>query len=202
MSTASKPSLSPQQYLAMERAAETRSEYVDGMLRERTGGSRAHNLIVGNVSSALWARERARGCEVYAVDMRVRVRHRRPRVDRYVYPDVVAVRGAPRFEDAATDTLLNPTLIVEVLSPSTERWDRGGKFAGYRRLASLGDYVLVAQDAVRVEHYTRHGEGWLLTELADLGAALAIPSLDVTLPLGDLYDRVAPFPDDADAPAR
>src|SRR4029078_13634738 len=108
----------------------------------------------------------------------------------YTYPDVVAVCGEPRFQDGELDTLLNPTLIVEVLSPSTEAYDRGRKFAHYRRLASLREYVLVAQDRILVERVTRRGDEWLLTDFRSVEDVLAIESVGVRIPLGEIYARV------------
>jgi Uma2 family endonuclease len=196
MSTVSQPYVTPEEYLARERRAESRSEYVDGRIYAMTGASEPHNLIALNVASELRARFRGRPCRVYASDMRVKVGE----TGMYTYPDVVAVCGQPRFEDAHVDTLLDPTVIVEVLSPSTERYDRGEEFAHYRRLASLQEHVLVAQDRVRVEHFARRGEQWLLTEFSDLDGAHALPSLDCTLPLRDVYERVAPFAADPPDP--
>jgi Uma2 family endonuclease len=111
----------------------------------------------------------------------------------YTYPDVTAVCGEPRFEGGTLDTLVNPTLLVEVLSPSTQDYDRGGKFALYRTIDSLQDYVLIAQDQVRVEHYARQGPlQWLLTEYTNLGDTLTLPALGVTLGLSDIYRKVLP----------
>jgi Uma2 family endonuclease len=137
--------------LAAERASETRSEYFAGQILAMTGASRADNVIAGNSHGLVWTQLRGRPCEAYIGDMRVKVNTS----GGYTYPDVVVVCGEPRFEDEHVDTLLNPTLIVEVLSPSTERYDRGRKLEHYRRIPSLAEYVLVAQDARRIEWYTR-----------------------------------------------
>ena len=181
--------LTPDEYLALERAAERKHEYIGGRVYEMSGASRAHILITLNVGAELRRHLRGRPCETYASEMRVRVSE----TGMYTYPDVVVACGEPAFEDAHVDTLLNPTVIVEVLSPSTEAYDRGEKFSHYRRLASLREYVLIAQDRVRVEHYARQGERgeqWLLTELAGLGDALALPAIGCTLALADIYERV------------
>lgn len=188
MSTISQPLVTPEEYLARERRAEYRSDLVNGRVYAMTGASEAHNLIAGNVFAALHAQLRGRPCRTYQSDMRVKVSE----TGMYTYPDVIALCGAPAFEDAHVDTLLNPNVIVEVLSASTERYDRGEKFAHYRRLGSLQEYVLVAQDRVRVEHYRRQGEQWLLTEVADLEASLELPTLGCSIPLAEIYDRVAP----------
>jgi Uma2 family endonuclease len=189
MSTTQPPRLTPQEYLARERVAETRSEYIGGRIHAMTGASRKHNVIAGNVFAQLHARFRGRPCEVFVSDMRVRVSD----TATYTYPDVVALCGEPEFEDTEVDTLLNPAVIFEVLSESTERYDRGQKFAQYRRLGSLREYVLVSQDRVLVEHFARQGDVWVLTEFSDLDGSLPLPALDAELRLRDVYERVAPF---------
>ena len=174
------------EYLALERRATYKSEYVGGHIIAMSGASRRHNLIAANISRELSSQLRGRPCESYISDMRVRVSE----TGLYTYPDVVAVCGDIRFADEQTDTLLNPTVIVEVLSASTEAYDRGDKFAHYRRLASLHDYVLVSQDAVRVEHYVRQGEKWLLSEASLLTDTVSLASIQCTLVLEDIYDKV------------
>lgn len=175
------------EYLDLERKSETKSEFLNGEMFAMTGASREHNLISGNVFAALHAQLRGRSCEIYTNDMRVRV----PTTDLFTYPDVVVVCGQPEMDDAKRDTLLNPKLIVEVLSRSTEDYDRGTKFAHYRTLPSLADYVLIAQDAVRVEHFTRQEDGrWLLSETKDRGSVLDLPSIGCRLALADVYERV------------
>jgi Uma2 family endonuclease len=186
MATEPKSSLTVEQYLTLERQSETRSEYLNGEVFAMTGASREHNLITGNVFGEIRAQLRGRSCEAYASDMRVAI----PGTGLYTYPDVVVACGPPQFEDGELDTLLNPTLIVEVLSASTEDYDRGTKFAHYRTLASLAEYVLVAQDKVHVEHFVRQAEGWLLTETDDLATTLDLPSIGCKLALADIYERV------------
>jgi Uma2 family endonuclease len=120
----------------------------------------------------------------------------------YTYPDVVAVCGEPRFEDAEVDTLLNPQVLVEVLSPKTEAYDRGDKFAHYRRVESLQEYVMIAQDRVRVEHYLRQGEQWLFTELSSLDDVLRLRSIDCELPVSAVYSKLGlPSAEDSSQPA-
>ena len=172
------------EYLALERRATDKSEYVGGHIIAMSGASRRHNLIAANISRELSSQLRGRPCESYISDMRV------SETGLYTYPDVVAVCGDIRFADEQTDTLLNPTVIVEVVSASTEAYDRGDKFAHYRRLASLHDYVLVSQDAVRVEHYVRQGEKWLLSEASLLTDTVSLASIQCTLVLEDIYDKV------------
>ena len=179
--------LSPEEYLARERRAEIKSEYHDGEVFAMSGASRAHNLIVTNFVRELSLRLRDRDCEVYPSDMRVKV----DPTGLYTYPDVIVVCGEPAFEDEHVDTLLNPTLLIEVLSESTEASDRGKKFEHYRKLEMLQGVVLVTQDEAHAERFTRQPDGqWLLGEASGLEAALHLASIDVTLPLADIYDKV------------
>jgi Uma2 family endonuclease len=180
------PRCTPAEYLARERAAATKSELINGHVYAMAGASRRHNVIVLNLAAEIRARLRGRPCEAYANDMRVKV----ARTELYTYPDVAALCGEPVFEDEVVDTLLNPSVIIEVLSDSTEKYDRGEKFAHYRRLDSLEEYILVAQDVCRVEHYARHGDSWVLTEVSDPAATLRISSIDCSVPLADIYERV------------
>lgn len=145
------PRYTPEEYLALERKAEHKSEYVNGRIYAMAGASHWHNLIVGNTFGELRARIRSRGCTTYVNDMRVKVSS----TGLYTYPDVMALCDAPRFEDSHADTLLNPSAIIEVLSDSTERYDRGEKFGHYRRLETLREYVLVSQNRVQVERFVR-----------------------------------------------
>jgi Uma2 family endonuclease len=190
MATEPKAHFTPEEYLAFERRSEFKSEYVDGEIVAMTGASRRHNRIAGNLFADLHAQlKRNRGCEVFTNDMRVRV----PAADLYTYPDVVAACDESRFEDKELDTLLNPVFIAEVLSNSTESYDRGNKFASYRTLPSFTEYLILAQDRVHVEHSVRQPDGsWLLTETDDLQASLVLPSIGCTVLLADVYDRVFP----------
>lgn len=182
-----KPYLSPEAYLRLERQAETRSEYLDGEVFTMAGASEAHNLIATNLTASLVVRLKDRPCKVYSSDMRVKV----SATGLYTYPDVVVVCGHPQFEDRQRDTLLNPTVIIEVLSPSTESYDRGGKFDHYSTLASLTDYLLVGQESVAVDHYLRQEDGkWLLSRYRSLAEAAHIASIGCDLPLADAYDKV------------
>jgi Uma2 family endonuclease len=168
------------------------------------GASEEHNLITSNVTRELSLQLKGRPCRVYASDMRVKV----SATGLYTYPDVVVVCGERRLEAAsarppdtasgharrapARDTLLNPTLLVEVLSPTTEAYDRGDKFAHYRRLESLQEYVLIAQERTRIERYVRQAEGkeWVLTEFSDLQDRVPLPSIGCELALEEVYDKV------------
>lgn len=179
--------LSVEEYLAAERTAETKSEYYAGELFAMTGASRRHNLIVANLMRVLGNQLLERDCEVYAADMRVRV----PETDAYVYPDAVAVCGEPRLEDAELDTLLNPTLIVEVLSPSTADFDRGGKLEHYRTIESVAEVLMLAQDRAHAEHWVRQADGhWLFEETGSIEAVLRLESIECELRLTDAYHRV------------
>ena len=176
----------PEEYLALERKAKYKSEYVNGRIYAMSGASEEHNLIAGNVFAGLHTQLRGRTCRAYISDMRVKVNT----TGGYFYPDVVAVCGEPLFGDKELDTLLNPTVVIEVLSDSTEAYDRGEKFAHYRRVESLSEYVLVAQDKVRVEHYERQGVAWLFTEVSDLDDTLTLTSIECALLVRDIYERV------------
>jgi Uma2 family endonuclease len=182
--------LSEEEYLAFERQAETKHEYLDGEVFAMTGASRRHNRLAANLALMLGLQLRGRPCELYIADMRVRV----AATGLYTYPDLVVVCGEPRFGDAELDTLLNPTLLVEILSPSTEATDRGRKFAHYRRLDSLAEVLLIAQDRVAVEHYSRRPAqpeaGWHLAEAMQLEDRLVLASIGCELPLAEVYERV------------
>jgi Uma2 family endonuclease len=181
-----KPSLlTPGEYLEIERASEIRSEFIAGRMFAMSGASRRHSFIAGNFFRELSSQVRGRDCEAHMNDLRVKVSP----TGLYTYPDIVAVCGA-HFEDEETDTLLNPTVIVEVLSASTEAYDRGEKFAQYRRLDSLREYVLVAQDKIRIEHYRREGEEWILSEVSDPDATLHLSSIDCHVGIAAIYEKV------------
>jgi len=196
MSALPQPYYQPAEYLLLERAAAYKSEYFAGEIYAMAGAGKAHNIITLNIASELRSQFRGGPCQVYASEMRVKVQAN----GLYTYPDVVAVCGEERFEDGHQDTLHNPTVIFEVLSPSTEGYDRGKKFTLYRQLESLMEYLLVAQDEAQVEHYTRQGRDWLLHETHDLGATIQLPSLAAALSLAAIYEDVAfPTPPIADA---
>lgn len=186
MSSLLQPRYTPEQYLALEREAERKSEYFNGEIFAIAGASQQHNLITTNVVRELSTQLRSQPCQTYSSDMRVKVSEN----GLYTYPDVVVVCGEPRFEDGHRDTLLNPTVIIEVLSPSTEDYDRGRKFANYRRLESVTDYVLIAQDEIRVEHFVRQGEQWVLSEVNDPNGIIPLTSIGGSLTLRDIYEKV------------
>lgn len=192
MSRKAKPEMNtfvtPEDYLALERKAEYKSEYFDGEIHAMTGASRKHNLINTNVLASLWSQLRGRGrCEVYPSDMRVRI----PSANVYTYPDVVVVCDKPVFEDDHVDTLLNPTLLVEALSKSTANYDRTVKLGYYRTLESLAEYLLIAQDKYKVAQYTRQPDGdWRLADISGVGGVVKLSSVVCELPLGVIYERV------------
>ena len=173
-------------YLTLERSASYKSEYRDGQIYAMTGASRKHNLVSGNIYRELSLQLKKRPCEAYINDMRVKAAE----TSSYHYPDVAVVCGTPQFEDAQVDTLLNPTLLIEVLSPSTEAYDRGSKFAYYRKIASLREYLLVAQDQPNIERYVRQGDVWILSEVTGIEASMSLDSIDCMLSLREVYDKV------------
>ena len=187
MSAPVSETLTEQEYLARERQAETKSEYLGGQVFALAGTSRWHATIVGNVFSSLHAQLRGRPCEIFMTDLRTKV----DRAGFYTYPDIVVVCGQPRFEDAELDTLLNPTLIIEVLSPSTENYDRGKKFELYRKLETFVEYLLIAQDRHFLEHHSRRSDGtWLMHETTSPDDVLHLESIDCRLSVRDVYERV------------
>lgn len=198
MSTQPVRRLSPAEYLAIERAADFKSEFYAGEMFAMAGASRKHNLITLNVGAELRSALKNRTCEVYPSDMRVKVEA----TGLYTYPDVVVVCDPPEFDDQHADTLLNPTVLIEVLSDSTERYDRGRKSGHFRRIPSLKEYVLVAQNEPRIEHFARQaGEHWLLTDAAGPDAVLELPALDCKLSLAEIYARVEFDPADPLSPS-
>jgi Uma2 family endonuclease len=188
MATAARRNITLEEYLARERKAETKSEYYHGEVFAMTGATREHNLIVGNLVGEIRSRLRQTPCEVYPSDMRVRVPS-----GLYTYPDVTIVCGQPSFlESERKDTLLNPLVLIEVLSESTEA--RGKKFEHYRGLAALREYLLVSTTEPRIERYQHLEDKWLLDDVAGLEATLRLTAVDLELPLAEVYARVE-FPE-------
>lgn len=189
MSAVPKAKLTPAEYLAIERKAEFKSDYYRGETFAMAGASEEHCLIKDNLASE--ARQQLRGtCRVVTSDLRVKV----DPTGLYTYPDVVIYCGKPEFEDDQFDTLLNPRAIVEVLSDSTEKYDRGTKFQHYRQAPSLQEYVLVAQDEPMCERFVRQPDGsWLLTEFAGLDKVLEFVTVPARIPLTEIYRDVT-FP--------
>lgn len=191
MSSAAKPSVSPEEYLAFERAAETKSEYFRGEIFALAGAGRRHNLLVASLIERLRPEARRRGCQVYPSDMRIGIRA----IGKYTYPDLAVTCGKEEFEDPVADTLLNPVVLVEVLSETTEKYDRGTKFEHYQKLPSLRLYVLVTQDRPRVEVFGREeGTFWRYEAFEGPEAVLALDPPGVTIPLRELYEGILEQP--------
>jgi len=185
MSRQLKTYVNPEDYLASERKAEFKSEYFDGEIVAFAGASREHNLIVVNISRDLSLQLLGKPCEIYSAEMRVKAGRG------YVYPDVVGVCGERAFADDIFDVLLNPTLLIEVLSESTEFYDRNIKANYYRTIESLSEYLFVSQSEYHVEQYTRQVDGrWLITDLRSLDQNVELISIGCKLSLRQIYDRV------------
>jgi Uma2 family endonuclease len=185
MATAALNRYTPEEYLALERSAEFRSEYIDGyIIAMSPGAKRPHNLIISALSHQLEGHLMDGPCEVYSSTQRVKV----SATADYLYPDVV-VSCDPQFEEGGNDNLLTPVLIVEVLSDSTERHDREKKFSLYKRIDTLREYVLISQKEVLVERYVRHGDLWPRSEVRDLEDSLVLASVGLEVPLKRLYEK-------------
>jgi len=180
--------ISPEDYLVMERVSPVKHEYFDGEIFQMAGTSRNHARISANTSASLVNQFKGRNCQSFQSDLRVKV----PKTGLYTYPDVVAGCGELLMDDAKyLDVLLNPTLIIEVLSPSTEAYDKGTKFENYRTIESLLEYVLVWQDKKRVARYTRRDDdSWVLTDFIGEDAVIELTSVVATLTMDDIYDKV------------
>jgi Uma2 family endonuclease len=179
--------LTPEQYLEIERKAKFKSEYYNGEMFAMSRAREPHVLIVGNAVFKLRLQLRSGLCRQYFNDMRVRV----SAMGLYTYPDIAVVCGERQFLDDRRDTLLNPTLIIEVLSESTEAYDRGKKFEHYRSLPSLRDYLLVASDHISVELFTRQADGhWVLSEAHKAEDIIGLDSIGAQLRMADLYEDV------------
>ena len=187
MSTAQKVLLTPEEYLARERAADFRSEYFRGEMFAMSGASWEHNLIKENLAGETRNQLKGGPCLVVSSDQRVKI----SATGLYAYPDLVVVCDEPRLEDEFLDTLLNPRVIVEVLSDSTEKYDRGTKFAHYRQLPSVREYVMVSQDRLLVERFVRQPDDtWLLAEFSGLTATFEYGTIDARVPLSEIYRGV------------
>lgn len=187
MSLQPQPYITPEEYLAIERQAEYKSEYFNGEMFAMSGASVRHATIVANLMYLLVGQLRGRPCKTYANDLRVRISP----TGLYTYPDVIVVCGQEQFADDQKDTLLNPALIIEVLSDSTKDYDRGGKFEHYRSLPSFEEYLLIAQDRCHVEHFIRQPQGrWLLAETNRIEDTLQLSSISCSLALAEIYDKV------------
>lgn len=188
MAVQTRPKYDFKTYLTTEReAVDTKHEYVAGQVYAMTGASYDHNLIVTNLVGELRSHLKSRFCTVLSSDMRVRIE----RADAATYPDVIILCEDPKFYDGRHDVLLNPTLLVEVLSPSTEAYDRGGKFALYRELESLQEYVLIAQDRPLAEVFARRpDQRWLLSAYSEIDTQVVFESIQCRIPLREIYHQV------------
>lgn len=195
------PRYSVEEYLALEREAEERHEYLDGQICAMAGESPQHGDICVNLIGELRAQLKGTPCRVWTKDAKVcsgpTIKSHRTKKGLFSYPDLVVVCGEPQFLDEHRDVLINPTVIIEVLSPTTESFDRGAKFWRYRtHLATLTDYILVSQDFPFVDHFRRQSDDeWVLATADDIEGGINIASIDCTLRLSEVYDRVS-FPEE------
>ncbi len=177
-------------YLALERSGTEKHEYLAGSVYATASASARHSRIAGSAYASLYAQLRQRNCTVYPSDMRVKA----VQTGMYAYPDITIVCGNEQFEDDTQDSLLNPVVIIEVLSPSTEKFDRGRKFQSYRTILSLREYILISQDDCRIERFDRQSDNtWIYSEAAGPDGALELSTIQCVLRLAEVYEKVT-FP--------
>ncbi len=187
MTAQPEPHISEEAYLESERSSTIKHEFFHGRIYAMTGAKESHHLIAANTLASLHSQLRQKPCRVYPSDMRIKVLH----TGLNTYPDIVVICGQPQFTDEVRDTIVNPTVIVEVLSSSTERYDRGMKFQNYRTIDTLQDYILISQDHHHIECYTRKESGlWLLQDVDGIEEKIPIQSIECTLHLEDIYEKV------------
>jgi Uma2 family endonuclease len=187
MSTLTVTHVTPEEYLAAERLSKTRSEYLDGGVYPMTGGTANHIRIISNIDTQLNTQLDERSCDVFPIDMKVRL----PDSRKFFYPDVVVVCGEVLYHDNRKDIITKPDLVIEVLSPSTEAFDRGEKFKAYQTVESLKEYLLVAQDKPFIEQFVKNEAGkWEYAAAIGLDSSLVLPSIEGTLNLAAVYKRV------------
>lgn len=187
MSAVPKTLMSAKEYLAFECQSEFRHEYYRGEIFQMSGASREHNLIVFNLASQISPQLRGKNCEGYANDMRVFT----PITGLYTYPDLTVVCGEPEFLDNEFDTLLNPIILIEVLSPSTADCDRGKKFWHYQSIESLREYLLIAQDEIKIEHLIKLANGrWDVREYGSADAKIELSSIGISLDIAEIYEKI------------
>ncbi len=191
---ANKLKMTPEEYLAFERASEPRHEYAEGEVFGMSGGTREHSLTAMNIARELGVALLDRPCEVHGPDMRVKI----AKAGRYVYPDASVVCGRPIFEDAARDTLLNPIVIIEVLSDSSEAYDRGDKFTHYQSIPSVTDYVLASQKEAHIDHFHRLPDGSWLLRVLGASDALVLDTIGCKIPVESVYRKVFGSPTSGD----
>lgn len=191
MSSVPKPTkMTPEEFLLWERRQESRHEFYDGEIVAMTGASLSHNRLSRNLVRLLGNQLAGSSCEVLGADMRVWI----PAWESYVYPDVLVVCGAPGLLDSERDVLLNPRLVIEIFSPSTERLDRNKKFRAYQTVESLTEYVLVSQDEQLIEVFTRDGKAWRYVAWLPEAGQVALASVPAALAFADVYEAVE-FPE-------
>ena len=187
MSSQPKTFITPEEYLEIERAADHKSEYYEGEMFAMAGGSLRHAWIIMNIGGELRQQLKGRPYFITASDLRLRVSP----TGLYTYPDVMVVCGEPQYAGDQKDTLLNPSVIIEVLSDSTRDYDLGRKFQHYRTLSSLREYLMVAQDKPHIDHWLRQDENrGMLTEYNGLSQSITLPSIECVLALSEVYDKV------------
>jgi len=187
MSTQPIPYFTPQQYLEMERKADYRSEYYHGEIFPMSAASLDHSRIFHSLASSLYVQLRGRSCEIAGTSLRLQISPD----GLYTYPDILVFCGPPQFADSHSDMITDATVIIEVLSPSTENYDRAFKFEQYRRLVSLTDYIVIAQDRIYLEHHTPQADrSWRLVEITDPDAVVSLNSINCTFRVAEVYERV------------
>jgi len=187
MTAQPKHSSTPEEYLLAERASDEKHEYYAGHVYAMSGASARHNRIAGSTYAALYTQLRRRNCNVYPSDMRVKA----VQTALYTYPDITIVCGNEQFEDDRDDTLLNPTIIIEILLPSTEKYDRGKKFLNYRTILSLREYILISQDGYHIERFARQSNNtWVFSEATGTDSHIELTTIQCVLSLGEVYEKV------------
>jgi Uncharacterized protein conserved in cyanobacteria len=187
MSALPKTKLSPTDYLKLERDSDVKHEFFNGEMFAMAGAKRRHNLIALNIGSEVRQHLKGKDCEAYPSDMRVYV----GKFGLYTYPDISVVCGKPVFQDDVLDTLVNPVLLIEILSDSTEGYDRGRKFQHYRSIESLREYVLVSQNDALIEKYVKQGDGfWVLSDAVGVDSSIIFESIDCAISLAEVYDKI------------
>ncbi|OQY56297.1 MAG: hypothetical protein B6245_18550 [Desulfobacteraceae bacterium 4572_88] len=182
-----KSRITPEEYLASERESEIKNEYVDGEIFAMAGASRDHNKISTNIVRALGNQLLEKPCSIFSSDMKVKIRE----IRKYTYPDIVIVCGNEEYDDENNDILLNPTVIIEILSDSTEAYDRGDKFSHYQLISTFSEYILASQYLCKAEKFSRQkDETWIYSKYDRLEDIITIESVNCELPLSEIYRKV------------
>lgn len=178
--------ITPEAYLAQERLSDHKSEYFDGAVYAMSGASETHNLVVMNTGARLNLQLAERPCRVYPSDMKVGL----PGLRKFFYPDLTVTCDEPEFTDENRDVLLNPLVIIEVLSDSTSACDRGKKFQSYQDIPSFQEYILISQEDLLVERFVRQSDGsWIYTKFSGADERVQIAAIDCTVDLKDIYAK-------------